>query len=868
MYPGEFLKLQWSAADDRDLGCATIWFKHGKESLHLPLHDVFTWEDVVDDERFLSDIVGERDAYTSPGLRRHGLGTRQGARRDVVAVAGFVLDIDFATDVVEAHAAKNLPPEDAVSDILEVGPDPTMAVHTGYGMHAWMLFNELVLTPDVATQKRVDAAFEAFQRPYIERARELGLHLDKTATIQRVFRLPGTKNYKRPSAPRDVEVIYSEGPRYAIGDLVPSWKTIGNKRVPVRLASEGPVVERVEPIVSAKEGSLEAVVQSLRQLRPDHEHHGRVQALLAGKSFAARGQRNHVMYALAWLVANRGRTLSAETLAEIFRPSLTVWASEPGAQKDIDEEIEVVTQQLESALERIGEEDAKKSAELARVYRGLLRSGDKKVEDEVEGVTPDDVMRAAIVQNGNHYWVFDFGMQEPFPMPAGYYGPFVEKALWLRCEDSWNGGPDEYQVTYIEEKEKKVNGETITVEVEKDKTAPTLIKNYGSYALRVVSELATQKTWYDVATRTLHEALCPVRDLEPRFDQQIQDWFMLLGGERLVDWVSAVTRLEQACCALYVEGVKGVGKNLFANGLARLFRVEGPSEFAAMMKGYNYQALGPGGCPIIHLDEGLPKSADATSAFIRNLVGAVEHSASEKYMPTRKVLGAIRLLITANNTNILAAIANENLSEDDLDATIDRFLHVHAAPEAVTWLDRHNANKKMTLSWVDGDLMARHALWLRDNWTLTRPGKRFLIDGEPTEIHRAIVTGGDKRSVVLEWLARFMTNPEEVTQRHYAAKRLPSMARIGNGELLVNTQALVDCWKSYREPEQRLTPSTIGRILGQISEGRIRPRINGDDTRMRFHKIRTDYVIGWADGDAQVGDLGKMLANLNRKIDD
>lgn len=875
MQPGEFLKLLWSSAGDRDLGCATIWLKQDKESLHLPLADVFAWEDGEDDQKFLDEIVGARDAYTSPGLRCPGLEPhRQGARRDVVAVSGFVLDIDLATDVGEAHKAKNLPPEEAVRDILEIGTDPTIVVRTGYGLHAWWLFDELLLTPSAQMQKRADLAFEEFQLRYIERVQELGYHCDKTATIQRVFRLPGTKNYKRESAPRDVEVIYGEGPRYAIDDLVPRWKLIGNTRVVNRLLPEGPLVERaererVEPTVPAKDGSLEAAVQSLRQISPDHEHYGRVQALLKGKSFAMRGERNRTMYALAWLVANRGRTLSAEQLAEIFRPSLSVWAAEPDAQKDVEDEIHVVTQQIASALERIREEDSKKAAELAMVYRGLLRSGDKKIEDEVEGVTPEDVMHAAIVQNGTHYWVFDFGMQDRFPMPAGYYGPFVEKALWLRCEDSWNGGPDDYQLTYIEEKNKKVDGETITVEIEKNKSTVRIIQEYGSYALQVVSELATQKTWYDIADRTLHEALCPIRDLEPRYDEQIQEWLLLLGGEKLIDWASAVTKLEHPCCALYIEGPPNAGKNLFANGLARLFRSTGPSSFASMMNGYNYQALGPGGCPIIHLDEGLPKSATATSAFIRNLVGAVEHSASEKYMPTRKVLGAIRLLITANNDSILAAIANEDMSDNDLEATVDRFLHVRASDESSAWIRARNGDKKLTASWVEGDLMARHVLWLRDNWKLTRPGKRFLIDGEPAEVHRAIVTRGDRRGIVLEWLARFMTNPTKV-MNHYSTKREAPLAHVGNGELLVNTQALIDCADAYRKllDRERMSSSAIGRVLGQLSEAKIRPRINGDDTRMRFHKIRVDYVLSWADGDAQVGDLKTMLENLNRVIEE
>lgn len=181
-------------------GILTIWEMPGKTSLHYPLTDVLACSN-ADVAELLGQLEGH-DVYFGHGLRCDDLeGNQRGTKKHVNWLPGFVLDIDlFNPENPEAHKAGEgeLPRDDNdVDAIIEGAPPPTAIVHTGNGYHLYWGFDKPQELTCKAARDAAAKQFEAFQQPFIDRAKELGFHLDKTASIDRVWRLPGSRNEKQ-----------------------------------------------------------------------------------------------------------------------------------------------------------------------------------------------------------------------------------------------------------------------------------------------------------------------------------------------------------------------------------------------------------------------------------------------------------------------------------------------------------------------------------------------------------------------------------------------------------------------------------------------------------------------------------------------
>jgi hypothetical protein len=845
MRPGEFLNLLWPIGL---AGAASIWFKQSKSTIHVPLSALHA--DWAEEDDF-QVLEAQMDTYTSPGLRQLGLEPGQaGRKQDVVALSGFVLDIDMAHGIHKANTKteRPLPTTEAdVDRILDGGPEPTFVIDSGGGIQPWFLFPEPWLLPDNAARIAAAHAYKSFYLPYQQRATALGFHLDKgMATIQHLFRLPGSKNYKFDD-PKPVEVIYRSASRIAI----PSVRLVESKSVSSKQPGD----------------SLDNVRQWMQKLRPTHPCKQAIEDVLAGRSFSEPGSRNDTMYqvcsTIAWLTP--ARELEIEDLVELLRPSLAVWAAEPTAEKSLEEEMEVAARMFESAIENRAEKDNARNQVLAGVARGMSRvigrqveqaepsKGHEKVENKSE--TEDDeqkleqVLSAAVVQYRSNFYCYSFGNES---RRVGYYGPYTKEEFLTQLKSCWENADEAFTLDYENDK-----GDV------KDKTHVRILKEYATGADKLIGHIDLQESYFDLETLTFHDAKCPFRVIEPAYDPLVDEWLTLLGGDRqdkLKDWLAAVPMVNRPLSALYLEGPPGIGKSdLLAPGVARLWRETGPSRFADIID-HNGDMFA---CPFILLDEGLPKRASQTSAFIRSLIAASEHTYREKYIVNHKVMGCVRLMIAANNDRVLAHLANEDLNEVDIEAITDRFLHVKTDDEPAKWIRTMNKKSRSVIDeWKTQDKIARHVLWLRHNRTVPE-GKRFRVDGEAEEIARALLVSGDRQEIVLEWIARFCLEPKRLADFYRQAKKVP-MALIGNGQVLVNVQALLDCSDKYRPGlKDRLGPVTIGRVLIQLSDSK--RRIGPREDRIKYHLINFENVKKVAET-LQL-DWGTMYRNVTADAD-
>jgi hypothetical protein len=826
-------------------GYLSLWFNPSKLSKHIPISilDRIGKEDI--DE--LRDVNETDSVYFGLGLRRSDLGPDQrGTKGDVIDLPAFCLDIDLQAPE-GAHKADNdaLPPsiDEAGDKLLMGGPPPTAIIETGYGLHVYWAFKE-PWRFDHGGAKGAAAAFKKFQQGYIERAKKLGWHVDLAASIDRVWRVPGFYNRKLGLGDKDPLVRdrwLEPSIRYGVEELVavkkpaPTAPTAANPHGTFSVGSI-PIIEHGD--------RFDTLRKSLANLQND-ESREMFRAILAGESFAPGGERDAALQRacsiIAWLTP--ARPFEAEDLAELFRPSLAVWAAEPGAQKTLDEEIAKVVDKIARAKEDF----ERKQGVVIDALSRLVKS--KKKPDDNDPALKDFVLSNLIIQFRSSYYVFDVDR-------GCYQRPAIKEELPLVLRDALKNAPIER--IYEDDKGKiKTKGEA------------KLIQDYGTKANEVVIDLTIPESIFEVDTRTFREATAPLRDLEPKFDPAIAQWLDHLGGddsETLLDWIATVADLDQQNCALYLSGSSGAGKSILAHGLARLWHKSGPTEMADTMSSFNEDISR---CPLIFADEGNfgRQHGDSMSSMLRSLIGSTSRPLRRKFLPNVRMDGALRVIIAANNESVLAKIADEDMSIADLEAIVSRFLHIKVGTDAVNYLSMlKTGDPEIIFRWI-ADGIAQHALWLRDNRVIT-PGKRFLVEGEVSEIHRSLVSEGSVSSLVCEFLVRLTSNPA-LLEAVYKTSQKAAPFRIGNGRLLVNVQALFDGWLMYMRNEIRdvRIPSMrrLSLALKNMASGTRRTFVNGQ--KLRMHEIHLPILASWAEAH-QVGDDALMAQNLARPIEE
>lgn len=374
-----------------------------------------------------------------------------------------------------------------------------------------------------------------------------------------------------------------------------------------------------------------------------------------------------------------------------------------------------------------------------------------------------------------------------------------------------------------------------------------ILHYYSTVARGVQGSLSARESRYDAAEEVFHEAICPIRDLTPEFDPDIDQWLKLFNSEPLMDWVAAVSQLQHQCAAIYLKGEKGVGKTLFANGLARIWRTGGPTKFESVM-GVSFNSS-MADCPLIFADETLPKT-DTIIDELRALIGSDTHDLNRKFMPTVSVRGSIRLIIAGNNEHLLNTPAR--LEASDVDAMAARVLYVdmtgnHRPAEFINDL-KSKHTKAYVDAWVHGDKLAKHALYLAQ----TRPlntDERFLVTGAKDFADRLNTQSGNVPAV-FEFLARYLSDTS-------AAKQPTKLLKVGQGRLLVCTEMLADKFQFERFVPSRRVLSALAttQALKQVRTGVV------EIDNKEYHDVKVDLFLWWVRGQ-QVGDLPTIKARI------
>ena len=174
------------------------------------------------------DLIGHlltwaevENVYIGCGLRGENLGPAQrGLSEAVTAIPGVWVDLDFG----DGHKKKNLPPtQDTALELLrELGPPPTLLIHSGHGFHAWWLFREPWVFDSDEDRLKAEVLTKVWCDMLRARAKEQGWDADQVGDLARIMRLPGTWNRKGEQPPCPTRLLHcDDGRRYDPSDLEP-----------------------------------------------------------------------------------------------------------------------------------------------------------------------------------------------------------------------------------------------------------------------------------------------------------------------------------------------------------------------------------------------------------------------------------------------------------------------------------------------------------------------------------------------------------------------------------------------------------------------------------------------------------------------
>ena len=163
----------------------------------------------------------DQNCYFGIGIRRQrpGNGVARGKADDIIGIPGLWLDLDYHSSGV--HKTRHpLPPiEDAALSLLDTAPyKPSLIVHSGHGLQVYWLFKEIPCFDTKDDRETFSRLCRGWQHLFQRAARDKGWHVDSTADLARVLRIPGTRNLKTDE-PREVNVPEANDFRYEPSDF-------------------------------------------------------------------------------------------------------------------------------------------------------------------------------------------------------------------------------------------------------------------------------------------------------------------------------------------------------------------------------------------------------------------------------------------------------------------------------------------------------------------------------------------------------------------------------------------------------------------------------------------------------------------------
>ena len=204
--PQGFKDTLYGAAE---VGWLTIFYTPSRQTVWFPVTGP------------MPDLDLNQNCYLGVGLRRQRPDNHRtrGKTDDIIGIPGLWLDLDY--DSPGAHKVRHsLPPDqDAALSLLDAAPfKPSLVIHSGHGLQVYWLFKELAWFDTGDDREAFGRLCRGWQQVFQHAGGDRGWHVDSTADLARVLRIPGTRNHKTDQQ-REVSVLEANGFRYDPSDF-------------------------------------------------------------------------------------------------------------------------------------------------------------------------------------------------------------------------------------------------------------------------------------------------------------------------------------------------------------------------------------------------------------------------------------------------------------------------------------------------------------------------------------------------------------------------------------------------------------------------------------------------------------------------
>jgi hypothetical protein len=346
--------------------------------------------------------------------------------------------------------------------------------------------------------------------------------------------------------------------------------------------------------------------------------------------------------------------------------------------------------------------------------------------------------------------------------------------------------------------------------------------------------------------------------LTPKYSEDVDAWLRILSGDKyplLEKYLAAFPNLKYPLVCLYLYGPAGTGKSAFAKGLSKLFAHGGIINMNSYLKQFNSFTQYT---PLIvcdeHIDEGVKRQGKLTALF-RDAIQSTEHELRTKYQEDKKLHGAIRIMICANNPNVLTD-EREYLGTNDVKATAERFLSIAVPEEAGRYIQNVITPERFEQI-IDGEF-AQHVLYLAEHvpvdWS-----KRFVVrDVDDAAVRQAISTGRDEVSAVFSLVHAALL----VLSKNRSSNGLKDAVEVSaEGEILVR-HTLLNSWDTLM-PQGVRRPKELERgpraMMLVCTDRRVQSR------GVKFRELDIEQFKAWVDAQGlDWDDVYELILKLAR----
>ena len=620
--------------------------------------------------------------------------------------------------------------------------------------------------------------------------------------------------------------IYNSGDWISLQDL------------PEITAAESVAAQEFASTMQISKQDLRKEARRLGRATTDHKRKMGIylERVADGEAFVTDQTRDNVMFLMACHIAETWPNIDANHAANLFRDSLEALYQVRQFEIGVSGAITEMGNKIRRKQERIAEERAEQ-AQVRLSNRERINSNIRP-DGQSHDYTDEEISEMASMQRVNvseieKMAVVYCGSANFFMTQNGYEGPFGK--------DDANEAVREYLCPFgnrIALDSVSSSGNT------SPKSISRLRTQYGQVAKRIEADISKPYSTFNPKTKIFVESTAR-RDLslQPVYHAEVNEWLTALGGDlsdKLLDWVACVTQLDRVCCALVLQGSQGIGKSLLCFGLANLWEVGVPTNLQNATGAFNGTLAK---MPLIVADEGMNMKDEQMSEKLRSLIATQSRELNRKYLPVTQLKGAIRLIITTNEDNVLQFKGTH--TSESTEAIAKRFLKVEAEEEARKHMVRMVREGRQA-DWML-KLIPEHALWLSQNRKVI-PGDRFLVEGAVDENIVALVVDNDSTSLICEWLVNWLMSPQAL--EHNA--NLTNLHRFDvlTGKIEIAAYAIQQAWDTYLSQYRILDLKDIGKALSSISvkknkAERKRVREIGQGTKRVLHEVIPINLRSW-----------------------